>query len=82
MPLFVALFVRAVAASALAMLYALSIHSAALAAEPKLDLSMISPSEYRQRLNDARCPCCQQGWRRLAFQAGDPRSFLGRYLGR
>jgi len=42
-----------VAASALVVLYVLPIHNAALAAEPKLDLSEISPSEYRERLNDA-----------------------------
>ena len=53
MPPFIALFVRAVAASALVVLYVLPIHNAALAAEPKLDLSEISPSEYRERLNDA-----------------------------
>jgi TRAP transporter TAXI family solute receptor len=40
-----------VAASALVVLYVLQ--DAALAAEPKLDLSEISPSEYRERLNDA-----------------------------
>lgn len=53
MPPFIALFARAVAASALVVLYVLPIHNAALAAEPKLDLSEISPSEYRERLNDA-----------------------------
>lgn len=51
MPPFIALFARAVAASALVVLYVPQ--DAALAAEPKLDLSEISPSEYRERLNDA-----------------------------
>jgi len=51
--LIVAQFARTVIASAAVLLYALPIHSAALSAERMLDLSEISPSEYRQRLNDA-----------------------------
>jgi len=40
-------------ALAFVLLYALPIHSAVLAAERNFDFSEISPSEYRERLNDA-----------------------------